>query len=381
MRRPSILSRPLPSFALWEKARVKRIPLAFEMELTARCNNNCRHCYINLPAGDREAKAREMDFGFIMDLADQAVSLGALWCLLTGGEPLLREDFAEIYLGLRKKGLLVSVFTNAALIGEKETELFRSHPPRAIEVSVYGVTSKTEERVTRTPRSNQAFRKGLDRLLKAGIKVRFKTMALRSNLSELAEIAAFCRARSADFFRFDPMIHLRIDQNQVRNEEIKNERLAPDEIIALERSDPERLGALERACDSHFLSERAARDCRHLIYCGAGQSSFLVGWDGRFALCPSLRHPDCLYDLKQGSLRQAWEQFAPRVLSMESNNSDYLEKCGVCPIVNLCLWCPAHAHLETGELDKPVDYFCEVAHARSLALQGTIQGQRKDHTS
>jgi hypothetical protein len=29
------------------------------------------------------------------------------------------------------------------------------------------------------------------------------------------------------------------------------------------------------------------------------------------------------------------------------------------------MWCPAHAHLETGELDAPVEYFCEVAQTRA----------------
>ena len=383
MRRPRITSRSLPGFPLWDKAKVTRLPLSFDLELTARCNNNCRHCYINLPAGDSAAKAREMEFGFIMDIADQAISMGALWCLLTGGEPLLRRDFAEIYLGLRKKGLLVSVFTNAALVGEEEAELFRAYPPRHMEVSVYGVTKESFERVTRTPGSFAAFRKGLDRLLKAGIKVRFKTMAVRSNLLELPAIADYCRARTSQVFRFDPLIHLRVDGDRARNEDIKGERLTAQEIVALERSDPERFGALERNCDSLILPGRGASGCRHLLYCGAGQASFAVTWDGRFSLCLSLRHPDCLYDLRQGSLslRQAWKDFSPHVLALQSGKADFLQKCGGCSIINLCLWCPAHAHLETGELDMPVDYFCEVAQGRFRALQEALRGWKKDQFS
>jgi sulfatase maturation enzyme AslB (radical SAM superfamily) len=54
---------------------------------------------------------------------------------------------------------------------------------------------------------------------------------------------------------------------------------------------------------------------------------------------------------------------------MRSRREEFLKKCRRCPIINLCLWCPAHAHLETGEMDKPVDYFCEVARARAASLQ------------
>lgn len=38
----------------------KNILIDMELEITARCNNNCRHCYINLPAGDRKAMGREL---------------------------------------------------------------------------------------------------------------------------------------------------------------------------------------------------------------------------------------------------------------------------------------------------------------------------------
>jgi len=359
----------------------KRLPLSVDLELTARCNNACRHCYVNRAAGDAAARAREMDYPFLMDLADQAVSLGTLWCLLTGGEPLLREDFAEIYIGLRKKGLLVSVFTNAILVGEKEVELFKAHPPRLVEVSVYGATETTYERVTRTPGSYRAFRKGLDRLLDAGIKVRFKTMAVRSNVAELPEIADFCRQRTSDVYRFDPVLHLRVDGDRVRNEEIRAERLAPAEIVALERSDPERFGALMRNCDSLILPDRAAVGCRHLFYCTAGRAAFGVTWNGRFSLCLSLRGEEALYDLRRGSLRAAWEDFAPRLLDLKSERPEFLARCGGCPIVNLCLWCPAHAYLETGALDEPVEYFCEVAHARSRALQDVLGAGAKEGAS
>jgi MoaA/NifB/PqqE/SkfB family radical SAM enzyme len=101
-------------FALWDKLKARGAPLSFDLELTARCNNDCRHCYIALPAGDRAARAAELSAAEVLDIAGQAVELGAMWCLLTGGEPLLREDFAEVYLALRRLGLLLSVFTRAA---------------------------------------------------------------------------------------------------------------------------------------------------------------------------------------------------------------------------------------------------------------------------
>jgi radical SAM protein with 4Fe4S-binding SPASM domain len=54
---------------------------------------------------------------------------------------------------------------------------------------------------------------------------------------------------------------------------------------------------------------------------------------------------------------------------MRSQRREFLERCRRCPIVNLCLWCPAHSWLETGELDTVIDYFCQVAHARAEAIE------------
>lgn len=353
---------------LWERLRGRRVPLEFALELTARCNLDCRHCYINLPAGDGDARRRELSLDEIDSIAGEAVRLGALWCLLTGGEPLLRQDFGEIYLRLKRKGLLLSVFTNACLLSEDHVRLFRKYPPRDVEVTVYGATEDTYERVTRRPGSYAAFRRGLALLQEGGVRVRLKAMALRSNVHELPEIAAFCRERTTDFFRFDPLLHLRFDGDPRRNEEIRAERLSPPEVVAIEQADEERAAAMQKGCGDLILPEDGHGPCDHLFHCGAGKRGFTVSHDGVFRLCASLWHPETVYDLRQGSLADAWNNFAPKVMDMRSGRPEFLASCRACPIVNLCLWCPAHAHLETGEMDARVEGFCDVAHARAEAL-------------
>jgi len=366
----------LPDFGLWKKISNRRVPLDFYLEITARCNNNCRHCYINLPANDMVARRKELSLTEISDIADQAVEMGALWCLLTGGEPLLRTDFKDIYLSLKRKGLLVSLFTNACLVSKDHLSLFEKYTPHYIEVSVYGVTKETYEKVTRTPGSFAAFLHGLDLLQSSGIKIKLKAMALRSNVHELPEISAFCREHSTETFRFDPLLHLRYDQNPLRNAEIRSERLSPEEIVAIEQADDERSAALKKHCDKFIFQNPVYHECNHLFRCGAGNSSFTVSYDGIFRLCADLWHPECIYDLRKGTLAEAWNNLVPKVRGMRSNNPDYLDNCRNCHIGNLCLWCPAHAYLETGIIDQIVPYFCEVAHARAKALEESIKSRQ-----
>ncbi len=360
----------IQEFPLWDKMRARRGLFSFGLEITARCNNDCRHCYINLPAGDQYACSKELTLQEISTLADEAVELGAVWVLISGGEPLLRDDFQEIYILLKRKGLLVSVFTNATLILDEHIALFKKYPPRDIEVTVYGATQFTYERVTGRKGSFTAFTNGLSRLLESGVKVRLKAMAIRSNFMELPEIATFCRAYTKDYFRFDPQLHLRYDRNEERNLLIKSERLSPEEIVAIERGDDERFTSLQKGCDTLINDELAYTKGDHIFHCGLGEGSFTVSYDGKFRLCSSLWAPETIYDLRQGSLREAWQDFVPKVLNMRSQRPEYLEHCHICPIVNLCLWCPAHSFLETGELDTPNEFFCQVARARAASIQG-----------
>ena len=198
-------------------------------------------------------------------------------------------------------------------------------------------------------------------------------MALRGNLHEMDAIADFCRERTKDYFRFDPVLHLRYDRDPIRNAEIIAERLSPEEIVALERSDPDRFESLQNGCDELILPDLTHNDCDHLFHCGAGNGSINISYDGKFRLCSSLWAPETTYDLRNGSLTKAWKELIPKVRDMRSQNVEFLNSCRKCELVNLCLWCPAHAYLETGEMDGQTPYFCQVAHARAKMLRGDTE--------
>ncbi len=360
----------LPDFHLWKKTEEKRIPLSAEIELTERCNNNCLHCYINLPANDQEARSQELSFEEIRAIVDEAVEMGCFWWLISGGEPLLREDFTDIYLYMKKKGLLVSLFTNGTLITPKLVRLFKRYPPRDLEITVYGVTKKTYERVTRTPGSFEAFRRGINLLQEGDVPFTLKAMALRSNVGELRTIKDFCKSISKDHFRFDPFLHLRLRPNDKRNRQIRNQRLSPEEIVTIELGDEERKnGLLKKVCEEKRVGQETVHfhNDNHLFYCGAGKTSFTIDPYGFFKLCSSLSHADCVYDLRKGSLAEAWEKFVPQVRAMRTEDEECRKKCLRCPLINLCMWCPATAYLECGKLDRHIEDFCQLAHARAEA--------------
>lgn len=354
----------------------RRIPWSYELELTARCNLNCRHCHINQCAGDVQSRNTELSVGEILDIAGQAAELGSLWCLISGGEPLLRDDFEEIYVGLKKAGFLVSLFTNATCITQRHADLFRRYPPRDIEISVYGVSKQTYETVTRTTGSYERFRAGLEFL--KDIPFRLKSILMQSNVHEFAAISEFCRQYTKDYYRFDPHLNLRFDGDPVRNREIMAERLTADQIVALERNDTERYEALCKDAGTLMCEDFKQYQCDHLFHCGAGQNGFTVGANGVLRLCSSLWAEGTTYDLRKGSLADAWNRFIPQVRDLRSRRAGFLETCRRCSLVNLCMWCPGNAHLESGEMDAAVPYFCELAHSRASLLEHGDENPDRD---
>lgn len=339
--------------------------MSVDMEITRRCNNNCRHCYVNLPANDAGAESREMTAAEILEIARQAVSLGAVWWLLSGGEPLLRDDFRQIYLGLKKMGLLVSVFTNATLIDRELAQMFKQYPPRQLEITVYGVTAETYDRVSGIKGSFAKFQQGIDWLKKFKVAMDLKAMVMQSNLGQYPQIADFCRQHSRDAFRFDPFLHARYDGDDRRNAQIRAERLKPEQVLALERSDPQRFALLQKDCQKIELLSEEVGSNRQILNCGAGRESVSISAEGMLHPCGSLWHPDYLYDLKSGSLEDAWKKFIPKAINREVGREEDVPACSRCVLANLCIGCVAHCHLETGRLDQVEESFCEMARART----------------
>ena len=59
----------LPDLGLWNKLKERRRPISFDLEITARCSDDCRHCCSNLSAGDRDAQVRELTLAEIERIA------------------------------------------------------------------------------------------------------------------------------------------------------------------------------------------------------------------------------------------------------------------------------------------------------------------------
>ena len=355
----------VPEFPLWEKAKKVRTLLSLSLELTARCNNNCVHCYINTPENDVHSIRGELSFTQWTDLIDEACNLGALWILFSGGEPLLREDFFDLYIYAKKKGMLVAVFSNGSLISPKHVKLFKSYPPRALEITVYGVSRTVHRRVTRADFFTETMA-GIDLLKQNAIPITLKAVAMKSNFNEMQQIFKFCQKYSDRATRIDAFLHFRYDRDTRRNKEILGERLSPEEFIAVDKLYQRKCESLRKQCQQLDQIRVGSEQTKASLRCSAGINSCCISFDGKFALCSSLISDDLTYDLKNGSLKEAWEIFTPKIRQKRTSSLEYINNCNNCDLFNICPYCAGHALLEGGSLEAHLLYYCEIGKKRYL---------------
>lgn len=338
-----------------------------DLELTERCNNACQHCYINLPENYLNARNRELTTEEWKNILRQAAELGALSVRFTGGEPLLRPDFADLYMFTRRLGVKVLLFTNARLITDELAHLFAHYPPlEKIEVTVYGMHPESYDRVACTPGAYQEFRRGVDRLLEYRVPFIVKGALLPQNVTYVPEFEAW--AKTIPWMESPPAYSMFYDlrgrrDSPARNRLIESLRINPQESLTFVTRDKERY----RKEMSQFCKRFMGPDGNRLFSCGAGLGGCVDAY-GRYQPCMLLRDPSLSYDLRTGSLRDALENFFPNVRQTTATNPDYLARCGRCFLHGLCEQCPGKSWPETGTLDTPVEYLCQVAHAQAVYL-------------
>lgn len=331
-----------------DKARAKRIPVSGAIEPTLRCNLQCIHCYI--PTNYRAR--RELTYEQICQILDEIAEEGCLWLLFTGGEPFVRDDFLDIYTYAKKKGMIITIFTNGTLITPEIADYLAECPPFVVKITLYGMTQETYERITGVRGSYKRCLQGIEMLMERKIPLELRTVVMAKNFHELGAMKRYAEELGVDF-AFDTSIRPRLDGSL----EPCGERIPAKEVIALDLTDERRTEKWRAECRDFLRAPNSKR----LYLCSAGVTSFHTDPSGRLNLCVWARLPG--YDLAKGSFREGWYDVVPQVRAVEAQSDDY--RCGRCDKVSLCGRCPAWSELENGNPEVPVDYICRITHLRA----------------
>ena len=333
-----------------KKAARDRVPISGNLALTHRCNVKCLHCYLGKEVGSRENIAKEADTSQWLRIIDQITQAGCLYLLITGGEPLLRKDFPEIYRHAKTGGMVVTVFTNATLIDRSILELFRRFPPKAVEVSIYGASAETHEKITGVNGSFEKSLKGIRKLIDHRVNVRLKTILMTLNRHELFDMENLAKELGVKF-RFDAAVSAGLDGNKAPIEL----RVPAEDAVNMEFSD----GARLQRWKEFFAWTRELPVSDSLYQCGAGLTHFHIDPYGN--LLPCLMITDLKYNLVNGTFAAGWHEVMSR-LRERKPGAHY--RCNRCEKRALCGFCPAFFKLENQKEDAYSEYLCTMGQLR-----------------
>lgn len=352
---------PRLSRYLHAKGRALGLPIGGTFELTPRCNFNCKMCYVHLTAQEQRARGRELTAAEWLDLAEKVRAAGTVFLLLTGGEPLLRPDFAEIYRQIQKMGFVVSINTNGYLIDGELRDLLLQAPPMRVNVSLYGTSNEIYERLCGLPAYDRVVQ-NIRTLREGGVDVRVGMAITPDNAGDLEAVLHDAQELGAKTiaapYIFPP---LRAHPERVG----KNFRLPPEEagqfaakFDRLRLSDEVFRRHAEALCAGMPVESGQDEDCElstvgETIGCRAGVTSFWLSWEGKLLPCGQMPTPSVT--IENGDFAAAWS-----ILREKTAELRLPRECAVCSMKNACQICAAKTLCETGDCTQRPDYLCRM---------------------
>lgn len=337
--------------ALGDIARIKKIPLKAQLELTARCNFNCKMCYIHMNEKRIEELGRELTIDEWLRIAGELKELGTLYLSLTGGEVFVRRDFRTLYEKLSKMGFLIQIMTNISLIDETTMDWLAENPPYCINTTIYGSNNDVYRAVTGVEHGFDRFDRALNLLLDAGIPVTVKGTLTRLNEDDVPNMYHYCKEHG-----------LILQATYGVNKAVRGAVSEADKVRRM-RYQP---------LDSSVREVYVKREDGHGPYrhhknylddCGAYGNSLNVSWDGHAILCSFMAEP--FIDLKTTSLKEAWPAFLEKINKIEKP-----EKCNGCKYEEYCTRCPGALAAESGSYNVATEEYCKTAKYLYLQYNG-----------
>jgi len=340
----------------------KRAPVEVSIEVTRRCPLDCLHCYNNLPMNDARAREQELTFDEHVRLLDELVAAGCLWVTYTGGEIFARRDFLQIYTEAKKRGFLVTLFTNGTMITARVADYLADWRPFAIEITLYGATREIYEALTQIPGSYNRCLNGIRLLKERNLPLKLKTVPTTINKHEVYEMKRMAEEEFHAEFKFDPLVNPRIDCSQSP----LGVRLTAEEVVVLDYFDPKRKSEYQRLLENERATAAATQenpDENHRYFCGGGISGCAIDPTGNMSICV-ISHQQG-YDIRGGSFQAGWDGRLKEIRNQPRREAATI--CTHCQIRSICGMCPANGELENGDAESPVEFLCEVAHLRAYA--------------
>lgn len=323
-------------------------------EVTRSCNLNCVHCRASSRFGPY---LQELDTIDAKKVLDQIREVGQPIIILTGGEPLLREDIFTLADYGTKKGLRIVMGTNGTLITPDITKKIRDSGIKRVSISLDGSTRESHDAFRQVDGAFDRAIEGIAYLKERGVEFQINTTITKSNLFELEDILKLVVRLGAIAHHIFLLVPTGRAQDMVNQELNANEY--EDTLHWFYRQHDKTTIQLKATCapqyyrimrqEAHRKGKRVSEETYGLDAvtrgCLAGISYCFISHEGIIQPCGYL-------EVNSGNLREStfsdiWMNSS--VLSELRDFSQYKGKCGQCEYISVCGGCRARAYACSGD--------------------------------
>lgn len=322
------------------------LPHVVAWNLTRRCNLECSHCYIS--AGPEGGGEQELETTEVTRIMEEILALNsAPMFILSGGEPLLRSDLAEIARFATERGATVVVGTNGTLLDRAKLTELKAAGVKGFAISVDSLEERYHDNFRRGHGALSATLNAVELLRQHQIDFVVQTTLTRANRAELEELVAWAADQGAVAFNAYFLV------STGRGRGLKD--LSPEDYEELlERLVDLHLRYLGRMmvrakCAPHFmrLVHQRAPESPVLNYetrCPCGVQYCRVTPDGKLTPCPYL--PLTAGDLRRERFARVWDR-SPLFSALREGRLG--GRCGICEYRKICGGCRARAFALEGD--------------------------------
>lgn len=293
---------------MFAMATEKKVPLYGVLELLPLCNLNCDMCYVRMSREEMEEVGRLRTMEEWTKTAEDMMKAGTLFVLLTGGEPLLYPHFRELYQKLRELGMIITINTNGTLIDEAWADFFAENKPRRINITLYGASNETYERLCHYPGGFDKAVNGIRLLRERNIDVKVNGSLAKANVDDRMKIIELGESLDAPV-RIDTYMYPSVrERNHAYNNQARldPEMAAKARVEVLQREMGEEVFAQYRKIQLDEAENTPEGEAvPGQMACRAGKSSFVVNWQGEMRSCVVLDKPSI--PLRDVEFEEAWK--------------------------------------------------------------------------
>ncbi|MGF7057373.1 radical SAM protein [Brassicibacter mesophilus] len=190
----SLTTSPVIQSCIKSGIKGKKVPLELIVSLTNRCNLKCMHCFksCNIQQND------SIDYNTLIKALD-FLKQKSLSLQLTGGEPMLHENFFDI-LRYSIKNFETTITTTGTMINAENIKYFEGI--KCIQMSVYSNDPNIHDTITNTKGSFNKTMNGIEQAIKHGISAVIACLVIKDNISKIEDLIKLAIDQGIKSIRF-----------------------------------------------------------------------------------------------------------------------------------------------------------------------------------